>query len=147
MPAPPKPPRPVPGPVPGPAPGDGLNRVPAMAPPSRTRRPERSTLGATGLRRRRRAADPMREFDALPPPLRRWLSTAALPWSPASCRRIWLRAKARGEPPEAILARLERAQAKRLEAERRPTPPPHDPGHVSGHVPTRPTGPTGPTGP
>ncbi len=57
----------------------------------------------------------MRAFDALPPPLRRWIAGAALPWSPASCRRIWLRARSRGEPVEAILARLDRAQETCLE--------------------------------
>lgn len=77
-----------------------------------------SNLGTTPLRRRRRAEDPMRAFDALPPPLRRWLSEAAMPWSPASCRRIWLRARAEGEPIEAILARLDRAQEKCLDGDR-----------------------------
>lgn len=69
-----------------------------------------SNLGATSLRRRVRAEDPMRAFDALPPPLRRWLAEAAMPWSPASCRRLWRRARAQGESVEAILARLDRAQ-------------------------------------
>jgi hypothetical protein len=56
----------------------------------------------------------MRDYDGLPPPLRRWLSEAALPWSPSSCRRIWLRARARGESTEAILSRLDRAQSQAL---------------------------------
>jgi hypothetical protein len=56
----------------------------------------------------------MRAYDGLPPPLRRWLAEAALPWSPASCRRIWLRARARGEPMDAVLARLDRAQLQAL---------------------------------
>ena len=68
-------------------------------------------LGETRLARRRARRDPMRAFDGLPAPLRRWLAEAALPWSPASCRRIWQRARARGEPVEAILARLDRAEA------------------------------------
>lgn len=59
---------------------------------------------------RRRGRDPMRAYDALPPPLRRWLAQAALPWSPASCRRVWQKARARGEPLEAVLARLDRAE-------------------------------------
>jgi len=42
--------------------------------------------------RARRAADPMREFDRLPPALRRWLAQAALPWSAPSVRRAWVRA-------------------------------------------------------
>ena len=66
----------------------------------------------------------MRAFDALPPPLRRWLAEAALPWSPASCRRLWRQAQAKGEPVEAILARLDRAQETclRRDADRGPTP-------------------------
>ena len=48
----------------------------------------------------------MRAFDSLPPVLRRWLTQAALPWSPASCRRIWQAARARGESPDAALARI-----------------------------------------
>ncbi|WP_103763379.1 MULTISPECIES: DUF6525 family protein [Roseovarius] len=64
---------------------------------------------ATSLRRRRRS-DPMRDFDALPPPLRNWMRQAALAWSPASCRRIWQKARAEGAPPDAILARLDRAE-------------------------------------
>ncbi len=70
-----------------------------------------SNLGATSLRRRRRRDDPMREFDALPPPLRQWLSEAALPWSPRSCRRIWQRARSEGEPVAQVLAKLDRAEA------------------------------------
>ena len=70
-----------------------------------------ANLGETRLARRRARRDPMRAFDGLPAPLRRWLADAALPWSPASCRRIWQRARARGEPVEAILARLDRAEA------------------------------------
>lgn len=42
----------------------------------------RSTL------RRRARQNPMRDFDALPPELRKWLHGAALPWSPRSVRRI-----------------------------------------------------------
>lgn len=71
-------------------------------------------LGETRLKRKRHRQDPMRAYDALPPPLRTWLAEAALPWSPTSCRRIWQRARARGEPVDAILARLDRAQAQTL---------------------------------
>lgn len=63
----------------------------------------------SGLRLRRRS-DPMRAYDALPAPLRQWMAQAALPWSPASCRRIWVRAQQRGEPVETVLARLDRAE-------------------------------------
>lgn len=60
----------------------------------------------------------MRAYDALPPELRRWMAGAALPWSPASCRRIWRKARARGEPIEAVLARLDRAEAACLARDR-----------------------------
>ncbi|WP_372802524.1 DUF6525 family protein [Paracoccus seriniphilus] len=85
------------------------------------RRP--SNLGATRLRRRSRAEDPMRTFDTLPRPLRRWLAEAAMPWSPASCRRIWMRARSEGEPVEDILARLDRAEKKCLGLANDPFPP------------------------
>ncbi|MFC3613820.1 DUF6525 family protein [Lutimaribacter marinistellae] len=76
-------------------------------------------LGDTTLKRRRRAGDPMRTFDDLPPALRRWLAEASMPWSPASCRRIWQQARSRGEPVEAILARLDRAEARMLASDDR----------------------------
>ena len=41
------------------------------------------------LPRRRRAGNPMAEYDRLPPDLRRWLNGAALPWSPRSALRAW----------------------------------------------------------
>ena len=69
-----------------------------------------TNLGATGLRRRRRPGDPMQDFDALPAELRRWLANAALPWSPESCRRIWLKAGADGASIAERLDRLDRAQ-------------------------------------
>lgn len=74
----------------------------------------RANLGETTLKRRRRRTDPMRDFDALPPPLRRWLAQAVLPWSPGSCRRIWQRARAEGAPVSTVLARLDRAEARSL---------------------------------
>lgn len=75
-------------------------------------------LGATSLRRKRRAGDPMRSFDDLPAPLRRWLSQAALPWSPASARRVWNRAIARGLSTEDALSVLSRAEARTLARDR-----------------------------
>ena len=77
-----------------------------------------ANLGSTTLKRRRRSSDPMRTFDALPPVLRQWLSNAALPWSPASCRRIWRAARARGESEAELLARLDRAEQKMLGRDR-----------------------------
>ena len=60
----------------------------------------------------------MREFDSLPAPLRRWVREAALPWSVSSCKRIWQRARQRGETAEMVLARLSRAEARMLEKDR-----------------------------
>ena len=73
-----------------------------------------SNRGQTGLKLKRRAEDPMRAFDALPAPVRQWLSQATMPWSPASCRKILRSAKARGEGMEQVLARLERAERQTL---------------------------------
>ncbi len=73
-----------------------------------------SNRGATSLRKRRRNEDPMQAFDVLPAPVRAWLSQAALPWSPASCRKIVQQAQARGEGVEEVLARLDRAQQSTL---------------------------------
>ncbi|WP_084782753.1 DUF6525 family protein [Roseivivax halodurans] len=70
---------------------------------------------STSLRRRRRRGDPMRDFDRLPSPLRAWLAQAALPWSPASCRRIWRKARAAGSLPQDIITILDRAERVALE--------------------------------
>ncbi|APZ53420.1 DUF6525 family protein [Salipiger abyssi] len=69
-----------------------------------------TNCGATRLRRRHRPGDPMRRFDALPAPLRRWLAEAARPWSPASSLAIWRKVRARGGTVEEALARLDRAE-------------------------------------
>ncbi|GAA4229020.1 hypothetical protein GGQ68_001302 [Sagittula marina] len=79
-----------------------------------------SNLGEVRQRRRRRNGDPMRAYDALPAPLRRWMAEAALPWSPASCRRIWTRARQRGETVDTVLDRLTRAEAACLARETLP---------------------------
>ncbi|MEL6921068.1 MAG: DUF6525 family protein [Pseudomonadota bacterium] len=71
-------------------------------------------LGHTTLRRTSRPGDPMRVFDELPAPVRHWLCQAALPWSPASAKRIWVKARASGLTPEDALARLAQAEAKTL---------------------------------
>ncbi len=76
-------------------------------------------LGATSLRRKRRFSDPMRSYDALPAPLRLWLAQAALPWSPASARRIWNRARAQGLGPTDALRVLSRAEEKTLARDRK----------------------------
>jgi hypothetical protein len=57
----------------------------------------------------------MREFDALSPPLRRWLAGACLRRSPRSVRKVWASALARhGGDVSAALANLERAERKTL---------------------------------
>ncbi len=61
----------------------------------------------------------MAEFDALPAELRRWLHTAALPWSPRSARRAWARARrAAGGDPEQVFARLDALEANTLSRDR-----------------------------
>ncbi|SFS69089.1 hypothetical protein SAMN04488040_1623 [Sulfitobacter marinus] len=77
-----------------------------------------SNRGATSLRTRRRDENPMQAFNALPAPVRSWLSQAALPWSAASCRKILRQARARGESLDDVLARLDRAQQKTLARDR-----------------------------
>ncbi|ABV94327.1 conserved hypothetical protein [Dinoroseobacter shibae DFL 12 = DSM 16493] len=75
-------------------------------------------LGSTSLHRKRRSADPMRSYDALPAPLRNWLAQATLPWSPASARRVWNRACAKGLSAEEALTTLSQAEARTLARDR-----------------------------
>lgn len=58
---------------------------------------------------------PMDRYDRLPPELRAWLARAALPWSPHSASRLWLRflREAEGDAA-AALARLDRAERNML---------------------------------
>ena len=65
-------------------------------------------------RKARSARDPMAEFDRLPADLRRWLAGAALPWSPRSAHRAWLRALSEAASPQEALARLDALQTARL---------------------------------
>lgn len=67
--------------------------------------------GAVAITPRRRRGDPMRVYDGLPAPLRRWMAGAVLPWSPESCLAIWKRAS---DPKDAV-ARLNRAERATLE--------------------------------
>lgn len=71
-------------------------------------------LGQTGLRCKRRSVDPMRSYDALPAPLRNWLSQAVLPWSPKSARRLWTRACSQGLSTDEALRLLSRTEAQTL---------------------------------
>ncbi len=80
-------------------------------------------LGESSLRRKRRSGDPMAAYDRLPDPLRQWLSQAALPWSPASVRRIWSKSRAKGLSPEETLQSLTRAEAQTLARDRQSRPP------------------------
>lgn len=75
-------------------------------------------LGESSLCRRRRSGNPMAAFDGLPAPLRRWLSEAALPWSPASVQRIWAKSRARGMSLEDALLSLSEAEARTLARDR-----------------------------
>ncbi|MEP2716133.1 DUF6525 family protein [Pseudophaeobacter sp.] len=74
----------------------------------------KTNLGKTRVKRRRRNEDPMRAYDQLPSELRLWMQEAKLPWSPASCRRVWRKAKARGDSLEQALISLDRAEAATL---------------------------------
>ncbi len=75
-------------------------------------------LGRSSLRRKRRSGDPMSAYDGLPAPLRLWLSQAALPWSPASARRLWSKLRAKGLTHEEMVASLNAAEAKTLARDR-----------------------------
>lgn len=76
-------------------------------------------LGDTSLRRKRRSCDPMQTYDSLPSPLRRWLSQAALPWSPSSARKIWKRAQAQGLSADDALALLSQTETHTLARDKR----------------------------
>ncbi|EEB71790.1 conserved hypothetical protein [Ruegeria sp. R11] len=78
-------------------------------------------LGQSSLRGKRRSGDPMSAYDSLPAPLRLWLSEAALPWSPASARRLWSKSRAKGLTEEETLASLNVAEAKTLARDRHST--------------------------
>lgn len=71
-------------------------------------------LGQTSLRRRRRPGNPMDAYDALPAPLRMWLSTARLPWSPTSAKRVWTKARAQGQSIEEALSTLNTLETQTL---------------------------------
>ncbi|WP_415405264.1 DUF6525 family protein [Tateyamaria sp. SN3-11] len=60
----------------------------------------------------------MRSYDALPAPLRNWLAQATLPWSPASARRVWNRACAKGLSAEDALSLMSQAEARTLARDR-----------------------------
>lgn len=74
----------------------------------------RRNLGATVLKRRKRAVDPMQVYDQLPTPLRSWLAKAALPWSPRSAYRAYAKALTHTGTPHAALARLDSIQQRQI---------------------------------
>ncbi|SFO05675.1 hypothetical protein SAMN04487859_11484 [Roseovarius lutimaris] len=78
-------------------------------------------LGQSSLRHKRRSGDPMSAYDGLPAPLRQWLSVAALPWSPASARRLWSTLRSKGLTQEEILKSLNKAEVKTLARDRHST--------------------------
>ena len=71
----------------------------------------------SSLKGRRRQGSAMQAYDALPPELRQWLSTAALPWSPASASGIWRKAGG-ARDPQAALARLNAVEQATLRRDR-----------------------------
>ncbi len=81
----------------------------------------RNNLGHTSLRRKRRTGDAMDIFDGLPTPVRQWVTQAALPWSPASVRRIWSKSRARGLSDDEALMSLRQAEARTLARDRHST--------------------------
>ena len=60
----------------------------------------------------------METFDSLPAPVRQWVAQAALPWSPASVRRIWFKSQAKGLSDDEALASLTQAEARTLARDR-----------------------------
>ncbi len=68
--------------------------------------------GTTSLKCKRRAANPMREYDHLPAELRIWLSQAVLPWRAGSVQRAFDKAVARTGDPELALKELNDIQAR-----------------------------------
>lgn len=79
----------------------------------------RTNRGVTALKRRRRASDPMAEFDRLPPELRAWLAKAAMPWSARSVRRAYKRALARTQDRSLALRELDALQARLIALDKR----------------------------
>lgn len=68
----------------------------------------------TSLRRRARP-HPMAHYDRLPAELRLWLAGAALPWSPHSALRLWMRLDREcGGDTIAMRQRLDEAEARML---------------------------------
>ncbi|MFM7442822.1 MAG: DUF6525 family protein [Tabrizicola sp.] len=69
------------------------------------------TRNLSAPRLRWRPYNPMRDHDALPPPLRAWATQAALPWSARSLLRAWNRSLVTTGSLEAAIRYLERLEA------------------------------------
>ena len=69
----------------------------------------------SSLRRKKRHRDPMRCYDELPNELRRWLSSALLPWSPRSTLKVYQKALRTKGSPEGALAELNKKQTRLIE--------------------------------
>ena len=68
----------------------------------------------TSLRRLRRLANPMQEFDKLPVELRNWLTTAALPWAPKSALNVYRNAVSKTGRRDEAVGELNRIQSQLL---------------------------------
>ena len=75
---------------------------------------DKKNLGQIRRRKRRRASDPMTEFDRMPKLLREWLNGAALPWAPKSVYRAYNRALRQTGDPDLALRQLEKLQQQKL---------------------------------
>jgi len=69
-----------------------------------------SNRGTTTLRSRRRAGNPMREYDRLPRELRRWVAEAIMPWRAGSVEVAYKKALKRTGRPDLALRELDRIQ-------------------------------------
>jgi hypothetical protein len=68
--------------------------------------------GHTTLKCKRRADNPMREYDRLPTELRAWLSSAVLPWRAKSVLRAYQNAYQRTGNRDLALRELDRLQSR-----------------------------------
>ncbi len=69
-----------------------------------------SNRGNTTLRRRRRAGNPMTEYDRLPRELRAWVAGAIMPWRAGSVEVAYRKALKRTGSPDAAIRELDRIQ-------------------------------------
>ena len=72
----------------------------------------RNRNSRTSLRRLRRLANPMQEFDGLPTELRNWLTTAILPWAPKSALKAYRKAVSKTGSRDKAVGELNRIQSR-----------------------------------